>query len=428
MTGVEISVAHVTATGGTRPAPDARRARWAVSAVFFLTGAGTANWAVRIPAIQERLHLTPAHLGLALLGVSAGAIASMPIAGRLVARHGSRPVTRVAALAFALAIALPTLAWNLPLLVACLTVLGLANGALDVAMNAQAATVQRHYRQPIISRVHALYSFGGLVGAALGGRVAAHAIDVRPHLATVAAVLALASILFGAGMLPASADAAPEQSPIARLTRPLVALGVVAFCVLFGEGAMANWSAVYLRDVVGATPGLAAAGFAAFSLTMASGRAVGDWLTTRLGPVRLARLGGALAALGATLAVVVPSPWTVVIGFGAIGAGLSSIFPTVLSAASRTRNVVPGAAIAAVSMCGYSGLLAGPPLIGAVASVLTLRGGLAIVAVSSAVVVLLARTLREPGHDRSESAAGSLARGSAASRRRPEAVLQSSTT
>lgn len=385
-----------------RPSTNARRARWAVSAVFFLTGAGTANWAVRIPALQERLHLTPGHLGLALLGVSAGAIASMPIAGRLVARHGSRPITRVAAIAFALAIALPTLAWNLPLLVACLTVLGLANGTLDVAMNAQAATVQRHYRQPIMSRVHALYSFGGLAGAALGGRVAAHDIGVRPHLVAVAVVLALASVVFGAGMLPASSDAAPEQSPTARLTRPLVALGVVAFCVLFGEGAMANWSAVYLRDVVGATPGLAAAGFAAFSLTMATGRAVGDTLTTYLGSVRLARLGGAVASLGATLAVAIPSPWTVVIGFGAIGAGLSSIFPTVLSAASRTRNVVPGAAIAAVSMCGYSGLLAGPPLIGAVATVLTLRGGLAIVALSSAVVVLLAPTLRESKAERTE--------------------------
>jgi MFS family permease len=401
MTGVEISVMRELAMGGLRPSQDARRARWAVSAVFFLTGAGTANWAVRIPAIQERLHLTPGQLGFALLGVSAGAIASMPIAGRLVARHGSRPVTRIVAIAFALALILPTLAWNLPVLVASLTVLGLANGMLDVAMNAQAATVQRHYRQPIMSRVHALYSFGGLAGAAVGGRVAAGAIDVRPHLVAVAAVLAAASLAFGAGMLPASADAAPEQSPTARLTRPLVALGVVAFCVLFGEGAMANWSAVYLRDVVGATPGLAAAGFAAFSLTMATGRAVGDALTTSLGPVRLARFGGALASLGAALAIAVPSPWTVIVGFGAIGAGLSSIFPMVLSAASRTRGVVPGAAIAAVSMCGYSGLLAGPPLIGAVASALTLRGGLAIVALSSAVVVLLARTLRDSSETQS---------------------------
>ena len=384
-----------TAEHEAHPSRDARTARWAVSAIFFLTGAGTANWAVRIPAVQERLALSPAQLGLALLGVSAGAIAAMPIAGRLVGRHGSRPVTRIAAVAFALALVLPALAPSLSLLVAALLALGLTNGMLDVAMNAQAATVQRSYRQPIMSRVHAMYSFGGLVGAALGGRVAAHAIDVRTHLVAVAALLATTSVLFGAGMLRSSADAAPAHAPIGRLTRRLALLGLIAFCVLFGEGAMANWSAVYLRDVVGAGPGLAAAGFAAFSLTMALGRAAGDTLTTWLGSVRLTRVGGAIATLGATLAVVVPSPWTVVIGFGAIGAGLSSIFPAVLASASRTRNVLPSAAIAAVSMCGYSGLLAGPPLIGAVASVSTLRGGVGLLAVTSLIVVFLASILKD---------------------------------
>ena len=382
---------------------EARTARWAVSAIFFLTGVGTANWAVRIPALQERLSLTAGQLGLALLGVSAGAIVSMPLAGRLVARHGSRPVTRVAALAFALALALPPLAPSFVTLAAALAVLGLTNGMLDVAMNAQAASVQQHHRQPIMSRIHAMYSLGGLAGAAIGGRLAAH--DVRPsvHMAGVALALAVASFFLGMRMLPASADAAPEQSPTARFTRPLVALGVVAFCVLFGEGAMTNWSAVYLREVVGAGPGLAAAGFAAFSLTMATGRALGDALTTRFGAERLVRAGGTLAALGGALAIAVPQPWAVIVGFGAIGAGLSSVFPLVLAAASRTPNVVPGAAIAAVSMCGYSGLLAGPPLIGAVASVLTLRGGLAIVSLTSFVVALLARTLHTKSSARAES-------------------------
>jgi MFS family permease len=380
--------------------PQARSARWAVSAIFFLTGAGTANWAVRIPALQERLGLSPGRLGLALLGVSAGAIASMPIAGRLVARHGSRPVTRLAAIAFAVALSLPALAPSFALFTAALAVLGLANGMLDVSMNAQAVSVQRHYRQPIISRIHALYSFGGLAGAAIGGRMASHGVGPVSHLATVALVLAVAGLGAGSGLLPAASDAAPEQSPTARLTRSLVALALVAFCVLFGEGAMANWSAVYLRDAVGAGPGLAAAGFAAFSLTMAAGRAVGDALTTRLGAARLTRVGGALATLGATLAIVVPRPWAVIVGFGAMGAGLSSVFPLVLAAASRTPNVVPGAAIAAVSMCGYAGLLAGPPLIGAVANVLTLRGGLAIVAVSSVIIVALAPILRPTGDQR----------------------------
>lgn len=372
---------------------EARVARYAVSAIFFLTGAGSANWAVRIPAVQDRLGLSDGGLGMALLGLSAGAIVAMAAAGPLVAKRGSRPVTWAAAFAFAVALTLPALAPNPTLLMLSLVALGLANGLLDVAMNAQAAAVQKHYERPIMARVHALYSFGGLVGAAIGGRVAAGGVGAGPHLVGVGLVIAVAACVVATGMLPASADAAPDHPPIGRPVRALRVLGVVAFCVLFGEGAMANWSAVYLRDVSLASPGLAAAGFASFSLMMTVGRGVGDTLSSRLGNVRLTQIGGALAALGVACALVFPQPVPVIVGFGAIGAGLSSIFPIVLGASARAPGVVPGAAIAVVSMCGYAGLLAGPPLIGAVANSFTLRGGLALVAVASVVVVVLARAV-----------------------------------
>jgi len=188
-------------------------------------------------------------------------------------------------------------------------------------------------------------------------------------------------------------DTGARAARYARPSRTLWALGFVAFCVLFGEGAMANWSAVYLREISLAGPGLAAVGFASFSLMMTAGRAAGDTLAARLGSVRVTRIGGVVAALGATCAIVFPQPWTVILGFGAIGAGLSGIFPIVLGASARAPGVVPGAAIAMVSMCGYAGLLAGPPLIGAVANTATLRGGLALVAVSCATVVVLARVV-----------------------------------
>jgi MFS family permease len=379
-----------------KPDAETRAARYAVSAVFFLTGVGSANWAVRIPAVQHRLALSDGELGIALLGVSAGAIAAMAVAGRLVARRGSRPVTWAAALAFSGALMLPPLAPNLALLILSLVVLGMANGMLDVAMNAQAAAVQKRYEVPIMARIHALYSFGGLVGAVIGGRIAAGGVGAAPHLAGVGVAIAIAAGAMALGLLPASADATPDHSPIARPVRALYALGVVAFCVLFGEGAMANWSAVYLRDVSRAGPGLAAAGFAAFSLMMTVGRAVGDTLTARLGNARLTRIGGVIASLGVGCALAFPQPLPVIVGFGAIGAGLSFIFPIILAAAARTPGVVPGAAIALVSMCGYAGLLAGPPLIGAIANVVTLRGGLALVAVASVAVVALARAVRPP--------------------------------
>lgn len=383
-----------SAPGAAASIGGARQARATVSAIFFLTGAGTANWAVRIPAVQERLALGEGRLGLALLGVSAGALVAMPVAGRLVARHGSRPVTWAAAVAFAAAVTLPALAPSFVLLTLSLIVLGLANGLLDVAMNAQAAAVQQRYRQPIMARIHALYSFGGLVGAAVGGRIASAGVGPGAHLAAVGLCTGVVALAVAPGMLPAGADAAPGRSPAARPSPALIALGVLAFCVLFGEGAMLNWSAVYLRELAGAGPGLAAAGFAAFSLTMAVGRAFGDGLTTRLGTTRLVRGGGAVAALGVAVAVAFPHPWAVIAGFGAVGAGFAAIFPTVLAAAARLPGVVPGTAIAAVSICGYAGLLAGPPLIGAVASGLTLRGGIAIVALFGAVIVGLAGVLR----------------------------------
>ena len=200
----------------------------------------------------------------------------------------------------------------------------------------------------------------------------------------------------------AHTDAAPDRPSSRGKLRVLLPLGILAFCVLFGEGAMMNWSAVYLRNVIGTGPGMAAAGFAAFSLMMTLGRVVGDTLTLKLGAVRLTRLGGALAMLGVVSALAFSHWLPVVLGIGAVGAGLSIIFPIVLSAAARTPGLVPGASIAMVSMCGYSGLLAGPPLIGAVANVMSLRGGLALVVVTSALVLLLARAVG--GHWRPSAA------------------------
>ena len=371
-----------------------RVARWSVSSVFFLTGLGTANWAVRIPAVQGALGLSEGRLGIALLGVSAGALVAMPVAGRLVARHGSRPITWGAAMLFALALMLPPTAPTFATLVVALVALGLANGLLDVAMNAQAAAVQQRYAPPIMGGIHAFYSLGGLAGAVIGGRIASAGIGAAPHLAGVGLAVAIAACAATIGMLPAHTDAAPNRvRGIIRL-RVLLPLGVLAFFVLFGEGAMMNWSAVYLRNVSRTGPGLAAAGFASFSLMMTAGRAIGDRLTSRLGASRLTRIGGAVAAAGITVALVTPQPLLVVLGFGAVGAGLSIIFPLVLAAAARTPGIVPGAAIAAVSMCGYSGLLAGPPLIGALSNAITLRGGLALVAATSVGVVLLAGAVR----------------------------------
>lgn len=354
-------------------------ARIAVALGFFLNGVGFASWLVRIPDVQRRLALSESGLGLVLLGVSAGALIAMPLSGGLISRYGSRAVVRVSTLGFAGAVALAPHTPSALLLALSLALLGASSSIMSVALNTQAAAIERRYRRPIMAGLHALYSFGGLVGAGLGGLAAGLGLAAGWHLGLAALGVAAAAFVIAPALLSATLDGASGGGAFARPTWPLVLLGVVSFCVLFGEGAMADWSTVYLRDVTGAGPGVAAAGFAAFSLMMAAGRTVGDALTVRIGAARVVRLGAATAAAGIGLAVTIPEIWAAVVGFAAVGAGLSTVFPTMLAAAGRVPGLSPSAAITAVSTLGYTGLLAGPPLIGFAAEAVSLRGGLALV-------------------------------------------------
>ena len=377
------------------------RARIAVAAIFFLNGVSVASWVVRIPDVQQALTLSAGTLGLALLGAAAGALVAMPFAGRLVSRHGSRAVTVGAALAYAATLALPAVAPSLILLIAALFINGAANGSLNVAMNAQASTVERVHGRPIMSSFHALFSGGGLAGAAGGGMIAAGGASAQLHLAVVGGVMIALVVVAARAMLPASAEWHPPEAEAeagdegARPGRRVILLGVLAFSVLFAEGAMGDWSAVYLRDVAGAGPGLAASGYAAFSIAMALGRVVGDHLTARVGATRMVGFGALLATAGIALALFDPSTRAIAIGFGAVGAGLATAFPSVLTAASRVPGMKAGAGIAAVATLGYTGLLAGPPLIGFVAQMTNLRGGMAAVGMACLLTAVLAGTLRE---------------------------------
>jgi MFS family permease len=373
-----------------------RIARASVAAIFFINGAATANWLVRIPAVQARLGLSAGALGVALLGVAVGALIAMPRAGHLVARYGSRPVTRAGAIAFGATFLFPPLAPNPLLLVVALVILGAGHGTLDVAMNAQAAAVERHYGRPVMSGFHALWSAGGLVGASMGGFVAGHGIGPVAHLIVTGLVAGCLATAVTGGMLPATADATAGEATPARPRGILLTLGIMAFCVLLGEGAMADWSALYLRDVTGATAGRAAAGYAAFSLAMAAGRFAGDRLTLRFGATPLVRGGGVLAALGLACALTLATPWAAVAGFAAVGAGFSVSFPLMLARAGALPGTSPGTAIATVSVFGYAGFLAGPPLIGFVAQATSLRGGLAVVIITSLIVAALAGGFRVP--------------------------------
>ena len=370
-----------------------RTARIAVAAVFFIVGAVFANWVTRIPAIQQKLELSNGALGLALLGPAVGAVLAMPTAGWLIARVGSRLVTKLMALAYCTSLPLLALAPNLPLLTIALVLFGALFGVLDVAMNAQAIAIQQRYRRPIMSSFHGFYSLGGMAGAAVGGLVASLEVDPLAHLFGTALVLGTVALIASRQLLPSGVSSVSHGPMFVLPTRSLINLGIVAFCCMLGEGAMADWSTIYLRQELETGPGLAAAGYAVFSLAMAFCRFTGDWLTQRLGSVWIVRLGGTVAAIGLGLSLLVAHPVVALIGFGCVGVGLSTIVPLVFSAAGHTPGTAPSVALAAVTTTGYLGFLIGPPLIGFVADLLTLRVALGIVVVASAVIAVLARTV-----------------------------------
>ena len=365
-----------------------------MTTIFFVNGALTGNFVTRIPAIKEALDLSPGELGAALLGLPVGLVAAVPLAGWFIARLGSRPVTTFAVAFAAAAMVLPALASELLFLFLTLAVFGAGLGAVDVAMNVEGAAVEVAYQRPIMSSLHGLYSVGGLAGSLSGALMASFSISTLNHFFAAALILGIPALAASSRLLTVDAKNLGHSPAFAMPTRAVFGLGLIAFCVLLGEGAIADWSAVYLTDI-GASPGLAAVGFGAFSLTMAAGRLFGDGIHRRLGPVALVRIGGAISTAGLLVFLLAGQPLAALVGLVLVGAGYSNVFPTMMSTASRTPGMSPSSAIAAVTTIGYFALLAGPPLIGFIAEIVTLRGALSILVLLSATIVALAgRVLR----------------------------------
>lgn len=365
----------------------------AVTVVFALNGALFASIFSRLPAIQERAGIGDGALGLALLCSMVGLLVSQVGAGALTARVGSRPLVLVGALCYAASLVPVSLSRSLGALAASFALVGLSNGVLDVSMNVHGLTVERGLRRPILSSLHAAFSFGALVGAAAGGIVAQAGVEVVPHLSTAAALGACVAIVAVRGLLPPSADAAPEGPLLARPSRALALIGLFAFCALLSEGAVNDWAAVYLENNLDSGEGLAAAGLAAFSLTMGIGRLAGDRLTEALGPVRLARGGAGLAAASMTIALAGAEPVPAIAGFAAMGFGLAALFPLALRAAAE-RTGTPGPAVAAVSGMGYVAFVAGPPAVGGLAEALGLRSALVLVVLLCVAAAALGQSVR----------------------------------
>lgn len=375
----------------TAPTLRDRRARVAVAAVFALHGAATGSWAARIPWVKEVRHLSSADLGGALMGAAVGGLAAMPVAAWLLARFGSRRVTRAGVLGAAAALPLPAFAPGTETIFVALLLFGATGGLLDVAMNANGVVVQERYGRSIMTALHGLWSIGGLVGAAVAGLVARAGVAAPAHLLAVAAAMAALGSLAGVWLAPAPRAAAGRV--FARPDRVLLLLGAITFCGLFGEAAAADWSAVYLRAAAHTTAAVAAWGYGAFSLAMAAGRLAGDRLVGRFGPARIVRTAALGGAGGLAAGLATPYVPLILAGFVLLGLGVATVVPLTFSAAGRTPGHDPGTSVAAVATVGYGGWMIAPPVIGLVAQGTSLTVSLAVVAVMTSLIAVPAGAL-----------------------------------
>jgi Major Facilitator Superfamily len=365
--------------------PSTRRLRVAVTTLFALDGAVFGSWAARIPDVAAQVGADAATLGLALLCVSLGALASMRLTGALCTRLGSGLVAAGAGVLLCTSIALPGLARSVPELAVALVVLGVATGAVNVAANSIGVHVQQRAGRPVLTSMHAAFSLGGLGGAGLGGLVAA--LHPAPHLIAVAGVGLLVAaavaptLAAGDGPRPARA-ARPARGP----RRLLVALGVIAGCTAFGEGAFTDWGALHLRETLAASPAAAAAGYAAFSTAMAVGRLLGARLVRAVGETGLLAAGSLVATLGVLAAVLTPSVGVALVGFALIGLGLANVFPLAIA---RAGTIGGAGGVAVATSVGYAGLLGGPPVIGLLAGAAGIPAALSTVAALTVVGAVL---------------------------------------
>ncbi|NML66775.1 MFS transporter [Hymenobacter sp. RP-2-7] len=365
--------------------------RIAVSTSFLLQGLCFSTWASRIPTMQQRLHLSEAELGGVLLAVPVGLLASLPLSGWLVARYGSRHVVVAGVLLYAAVLPLLGLAATTVQLMAGLVLFGLASNMANISVNTQGVGVEALYGRSILASFHGIWSLAGFIGASLGTLMISWRIDPATHFTGMAAAVFLGVVLMRPYLVPADPPRPADQPLFVLPDRELLLLGVLAFCSLLAEGTMFDWSGVYFKKIVLAPPARVGLGFAAFMSMMATGRFIADWFTNRFGRVKTLQLSGLFTTAGLTLAVGLPTLATAALGFMLVGLGVSSVVPLVYSAAGRSRTMPAGVALAAVSTVGFAGFLLGPPLIGLVAGLSSLRVSFALIAVMGLAVAALAR-------------------------------------
>ncbi|WP_305787168.1 MFS transporter [Symbioplanes lichenis] len=378
-----------------------RAARVATFSYFALNGFVLGIWVVHIPAVEQRAGISHATLGWLLLLLGGGAFAGMQITGPLTDRFGARLVVPVSGVFLSAALVLPALATEAWALGAALLVLGLGNGCLDVSMNAHAVQVEAAYRRPVMSAFHAMFSIGGVLASVLSARTLSWGWGPATTLSLVAVAGVVVAVVSFPGLLARPQNAPAEEEPAERKRRPVPlqiwVLAALALMLMLSEGAAADWSALAMRDVLGASPATAALAYGAFATAMTAGRFVIDRVAARVGPVAVLRWGAALAALALVLVVWSPSIPVALAGWTLFGAGLAGTIPQLFSAAGHSDPAAAATNVSRVAGLGYLGMLAGPAVIGALTHVVPLNVAFLLPLVFCAIAAVSAGTLRKGG-------------------------------
>jgi fucose permease len=338
------------------------RGRWAVAAIFCVNGFLTGSWAPQIPVFLARLDISEFTLGLLILVFGAGAVSAMAWAGHLIARHGSQRVVRIFAAAGSFGLLLVALAPNVPVAAITMYLFGGMIGAMDVAMNANAVTVEKKLSRAIMSSSHGFWSLGGFIGG-MGGI----AIQNYGHLAhaVVVTVIAVAVVALALRHVVSDLPVAKEHRKFSLPRKPGVYLvGLMALLSMNSEGAVLDWAALYLRQELGADIATAGFAFAGFAGAMAIMRFMGDGVRNRLGAVKTFRISSLAAAAGMLTAGLSPWPWLAIAAFAFCGLGIANMVPILFSTAGNQPGVPSGAGMSVVTLMGYSGILVAPSVIG----------------------------------------------------------------
>jgi MFS family permease len=371
-----------------------RSYRIATSVFFFIAGLTFSTWASRIPAIQTKLQLSEAGLGSLLFALPVGLMVSLPLSGWLVSKFGSKSMVLIASLLYPFLLLPLGIASSVWLLLVGLFFFGLLSNLMNIAMNTQAVVVEKLYGRSIMASFHGLWSIGGFTGALIGTVAVSTNLSPLVHFCIVWAITAILAVMVMKNSLDTKDSEASSAPVFAKPDRALLLLGIIAFCCLVCEGAMADWSGVYFKKVIDTPSAYITLGYVAFTSTMAGGRFIGDAMATRFGNKNVLSASGLVTAFGLLLAVLFPNIIAATIGFLFVGLGVSSVVPIVYSVAGRSTKMSSSVALAAVSTIGFLGFLVGPPVIGFIAQATSLQIAFGFIAVLAFATAALSRFIK----------------------------------